>query len=966
MIPQLTIEINKDGRDYYTLSFPYNNDLIAKIKTLNKDDGYKKEWDSSKKVWKMDAYTLYMLITLYKGSKDIFFDFKEQKIKEQFIVKYKKQLKKKEEESEQLKKLYEHKDEYVKLKQELEQTENIEDILDYKKYLKEGIIPYKHQLIGAILSKFANRQILAVDMGGGKAQPLTSLVLTPNGFVKMGDLKINDEIINSQGGVSHVTGIFPQGEKEIYKITFTDKTEVLCCGEHLWKVTTPKMRRTTKNYITLSVNEIINRGLFMPSKIIKNTKRFFIPVIKPIEFNKNELKIHPYVLGCLLGDGGLTIKRRIGFTSADQEIIDNLNKLIDINHIFRKNKYNKYGYSLVNKNNKKNYVINPNIYIKFIKELGLNGKSSHTKFIPEIYKYSSINDRIELLQGLLDTDGTLDKDSGSTYYTSVSETLIEDVMFIVRSLGGITKRRKMKVDKNGKFSFTITISLPPEIIPFKLKRKIKSHKPKTKYLPYKAISSIEKVGYEECQCISVDSEDHLYITDGFTLTHNTMMSLLCSEMYKEKVKKVLIVVPNSLKFNWAKEVEKFTYQKAFVLNEKKSNNKYTLEECKFVICNYDYFRSSNFNFHDKIEKYGLSNPDMMIFDESHKLKNTKSNTTKNITKFFKKIGDIPLLMLSGTPMPNRLEELFVQLNFVSPKEFPSKNKFYTEYCNMRYDFNYGWVETDKPLDLDKLVDKLSTLMYRVKKKDVLKNLPEIQINKIYLELTPEQEKQYQLIESGMAKISWDNNQSFLSQKNNDESFTQSNDNFLTLATKLRMFNSIAKFEIIKEYIQNFNEIGDKVVIFDQYVKTLSELNEHFKTNSKLYYGGIDSFTKQSYVDEFQNKESLLKNLFITTGSGNFGITLTASSKLFMLNQSLIPSENEQCWARIHRIGQENPVSIFIFIFKNTIDEYVDDLLKDKLKVISKVIDNEEYVDNSNIENSIVKDLFNRFKQKYEN
>lgn len=610
----MVVEINKDGRDYYTLSFPYNNDLIAKIKTLNKDDGYKKEWDSAKKVWKMDAYTLYMLITLYKGSKDIFFDFKEQKIKEQFIVKYKKQLKKKEEESEQLKKLYEHKDEYVKLKQELEQTENIEDILDYKKYLKEGIIPYKHQLIGAVLSKFANRQILALDMGAGK----------------------------------------------------------------------------------------------------------------------------------------------------------------------------------------------------------------------------------------------------------------------------------------------------------------------------------------------------------------TMLALLTAEMYEEKVKKVLIIVPNSLKFNWAKEVEKFTYQKAFVLNEKKSNNKYTLEECKFVICNYDYFRSSNFNFHDKIEKYGLSNPDMMIFDESHKLKNTKSNTTKNITKFFKKIGDIPLLMLSGTPMPNRLEELFVQLNFVSPKEFPSKNKFYTEYCNMRYDFNYGWVETDKPLDLDKLVDKLSTLMYRVKKKDVLKNLPEIQINKIYLELTPEQEKQYQLIESGMAKISWDNNQSFLSQKNNDESFTQSNDNFLTLATKLRMFNSIAKFEIIKEYIQNFNEIGDKVVIFDQYVKTLSELNEQFKTNSKLYYGGIDSFTKQSYVDEFQNKESLLKNLFITTGSGNFGITLTAASKLFMLNQSLIPSENEQCWARIHRIGQENPVSIFIFIFKNTIDEYVDDLLKDKLKIISKVIDNEEYVDNSNIENSIVKDLFNRFKQKYEN
>jgi SNF2 family DNA or RNA helicase len=447
----------------------------------------------------------------------------------------------------------------------------------------------------------------------------------------------------------------------------------------------------------------------------------------------------------------------------------------------------------------------------------------------------------------------------------------------------------------------------------------------------------------------------------------TLSALLSCESMEEKIKKVLIIVPNSLKYNWFNEVCKFTNQKAYVLNEKKkANNKFTLEESKYLIVNYEYFNSKSFSFDEKIKKYNIENPDVIIFDESHKLKNTKSNTTKNITKSFKNLDNCKKYLLSGTPMPNRLEELFVQLNFVSPKEFPSKNKFYTEYCNMRYDFNYGWVETDKPLDLDKLVDKLSTLMYRVKKKDVLKNLPEIQINKIYLELTPEQEKQYQLIESGMAKISWDNNQSFLSQKNNDESFTQSNDNFLTLATKLRMFNSVAKFEIIKEYIQNFNEIGDKVVIFDQYVKTLSELNEQFKTNSKLYYGGIDSFTKQSYVDEFQNKESLLKNLFITTGSGNFGITLTAASKLFMLNQSLIPSENEQCWARIHRIGQENPVSIFIFIFKNTIDEYVDDLLKDKLKVISKVIDNEEYVDNSNIENSIVKDLFNRFKQKYEN
>lgn len=442
-------------------------------------------------------------------------------------------------------------------------------------------------------------------------------------------------------------------------------------------------------------------------------------------------------------------------------------------------------------------------------------------------------------------------------------------------------------------------------------------------------------------------------------TGKSLTSILASEMYEEQVKKVMIVVPNSLKYNWVNEIKKFTKQKYFIINAKKGENIYTIDEAKYFIINYDYFRDAKFNFKDKIGKFKIDSPDMFIFDESHKLKNTKSNTTKNIKKYYKDAGgDKPILLLTGTPMPNRLEELFVQLNFVDPIQFSSKSKFYTEYCGMVYiPVQFGYVQINEQ-QLDVVNKKLDPIMYRVRKKDVLKDLPEVSINKIYVDMTDEQQKIYKDIEDGVLNLDWSNT-NFTSS--NDEKKKSTMLSFLELTTKLRQYTSIVKLDTVKDIVTNLNEQNEKVIVFDSFVNPLKQLTEYFKNNSEIYYGDIHASDRQKLVDKFQNKKSNLINLFISYASGNFGITLTTSCNIIANSLPFTPSELEQAIGRVHRIGQEFPVTAWIIIVRNTIDEYMDNLIDVKTTNIKKVIDNEEYQDTSI--KSISAELFKLYKNK---
>ncbi len=431
-------------------------------------------------------------------------------------------------------------------------------------------------------------------------------------------------------------------------------------------------------------------------------------------------------------------------------------------------------------------------------------------------------------------------------------------------------------------------------------------------------------------------------------------ALLTSEIHGQAVKKVMIISPNSLKYNWRNEIKKFAAdQKYYILN---GVNEYSHQEAKYFITNFEYFSSSAFDFNKKIKAFGIDKPDMFIIDEIHKLNNTKSNRTKRIRDYFKKAESPNIVALTGTPITNgKLGELYNILNFLDPQEFSSKSRFFTDYCGMTYiPAQFGWVQTKDP-KLEEMNTKLQHLMYRVKTQDVLKNLPEFRINKIYIDMSTEQQKIYEEIESGMRNIDW-NSTSFLAEKKEEGKQM----GFLELIGKLRQYTSSLKLDTVKDFVTVLNEDGEKVVIFDTYINPLKDVAEYFEHCSKLYYGGVDPLVRQTYVDDFQDPNSKLLNLCMSIQSGNVGLTLTAACNLIMMGLPLTPSDAEQCYGRVYRNGQLRPVTIYLLIVKNSIDEYIDNLLASKLKTSMKVIDNEEYSDTST--ESLVSELFSIYKK----
>lgn len=391
-------------------------------------------------------------------------------------------------------------------------------------------------LINTVLDKKTQIIFIKAPAGTGKAQPLDAKIITPVGIKEMKDIVVGDSVSTPDGNSANVIGVFPQGEKDIYKVTFSDGTYTECCGEHLWSTQSNKelgyrIEKNGKRFNKpkdFSVKDTlsIKNTLFENIKYPRLNHR--IPLTKPVNFIVNEvLPIHPYLLGVLIGDG--CIRYGIQITSADTEIIEKIKTIIPSHLQVNKKKHSDIEYSIIDNTcswAKKNTIK------KSLIDLGLMGKYSYEKSIPDIYKFSSIEDRIELLRGLMDTDGTTDGYNSSFCTTSTQLSL--DFRWLVESLGGFCTLNIKKsfytykgIRKQGKDAYILTVKLSG-INPFSLKRKASKYIEKTKYKPIRLISNIEYIGKKYCQCILIDNNEHLYLTNNFIVTHNTLLSVFCS------------------------------------------------------------------------------------------------------------------------------------------------------------------------------------------------------------------------------------------------------------------------------------------------------------------------------------------------------------------------------------------------------------------------------------------------------
>lgn len=459
---------------------------------------------------------------------------------------------------------------------------------EINKYLPNDIkIIAKNESQKKLINSIKNNEITIVagPAGCGKAQPLNSLILCENGYKKMGNINIGDNVYSMSGKLTKVVNIFPQGIKDIYKITFSDNSEVECCNEHLWLIKSSKDRNNNKDYSIKQLSDLKNDFL-----IRNNRKNYSIPITNPIDFKNIDVTIHPYLMGILIGDGCFT-SPNVKITNIDNEIINSFNVLLDNNYSLSQVSSDSISYNIVFKNKKdsKNRINNELIpFTKLILNYNLLNKKSNNKFIPNDYKFNSIQNRIELLQGLMDSDGTIDKNGKSFSFSTTSEQLIEDFRFLIESLGGVVNKlriKKNKYKKNDKYiicnnSYSYSFRLPSNIIPFKLERKKNKIKEKTKYFPIRYIKNIEYIGKKEAQCIMVEDKNHTYLTNNFVVTHNTFVALgyALSLLRKNtnRFKKIYLVKSVTtlkgeeigfLKGDWKEKIEPFMW--SFYINMEK-------------------------------------------------------------------------------------------------------------------------------------------------------------------------------------------------------------------------------------------------------------------------------------------------------------------------------------------------------------------------------------------------------------
>jgi replicative DNA helicase len=363
--------------------------------------------------------------------------------------------------------------------------------------------------------------IISARASIGKAQPLNAKIKTVDNWKLMKDIVVGDKLASIDGNESIVQGVYPQGEKDIYKVTFSDGRTVECCDEHLWQIGRWDWDND-RVYATWKIKELL--------KAKRNRRRFYVPEISGSFGVDKDIIINPWLLGFLIGDGSLT-GNTIAFTTSDTEVLDKVNSIV--NPLMKVTKNGKYDYRIIWSKHKR--IATP--VFDAIKALGLFGTYCYNKFIPSNYLNASFDARIALLNGLISSDGDVSI-NGTIGYSTTSKRLANDVCELVYSLGGIASCKSRFTHftykgeyKTGAESYRINILLPLKykdrvlFLP-RHRERLRADRTKENRL---SIMSIDFVRRDMAQCIMVSHPSHEYITDGYVPTHNTAIMMAMAE-----------------------------------------------------------------------------------------------------------------------------------------------------------------------------------------------------------------------------------------------------------------------------------------------------------------------------------------------------------------------------------------------------------------------------------------------------
>lgn len=768
---------------------------------------------------------------------------------------------------------------------------------DYQQEALDVVLRDKHTLVKA-------------PVGAGKAQPLDSLVLTPNGFTRMGDIRTGDSVVTPDSRVAKVTGVYPQGMRPVYRVTMRDGATALADAEHLWPVRRQSTRMDTRLVTTQQMLEFLNRGT--------KSSRPYIDYVESLEFGSTWRSIiPPYALGLLLGNGGISTDH-IGYSTADDYTVEAIQESLPDGHTIR----HKSNYD---------YVVTTgrggspgrNLWLNELRRLGLMGHKSETKFVPKELLVSTKESRLALLQGLLDTDGSPMNKQGnpatSTEYSTASARLADDVAYLARSLGcGVYKRVK---GVGGKNYWRLTISSRNGLLLHQTPCKARRMGVRTKYVKqYQAVKSVEYLGDMPTQCIMVDSDEHEYVTDDFLRTHNTLVGV---QAWLEAGTGInMVVAPLNTYKGWRSTLKRQGGHDLQFIDSRKAGKEalgnLLRQEPGYYFIGTERFRTLSW------KEIHL---DFLIVDEVHRGANRKSATYK---AFASAAGVEYYVALSATPWGNKVEGAWAVAQALWPRHFDrSFWRWATEYLTELYD-PYAY----KKFAGEKVPGSIIRAMPSVvQMPSVYNEIPAI--HDVEVELNPTQRKVYkELLEDAIT---------FLEENPLIADIPSTKYIRLmetTLATpsveyvwddeageeKARVYfkddAKSTKADAVIDILTDLQaEVDEPVLVFTHSRKFATFLTKRLQDKgfeARQFIGGMKADERLWKMENFGKEFSVLVATISTVAEGTDGLQDVCHNEIWcsvMDNRVL----NEQGRGRLSRQGQKRKVNRFVIRAKDTIE-----------------------------------------------
>lgn len=380
------------------------------------------------------------------------------------------------------------------------------------------------QRVAAAEGRGVRAQLGVAATGLGKALADSEPVLTPSGWRPIGALAVGDLVIGADGLPTEVVGVFPQGVRPAYEVEFSDGPVVRCDGDHLWAARTKHDRFRKRPWRNLTTTQLAAAGLHDG----QGGRRWEVPVPKPAQMPAADLPLDPYLLGLLLGDGGLSVPGRV-LLHTDDDLV----ATVELPAPARWSRLADCGKTAGT------WIIGgptgrgANPVLAAVRAVGLEGLHATEKFVPSAYMHAPEADRLAVLQGLMDADGHVRPKDGHVELTLANPRLAHDAAMLARSLGGTAKvvRRPTGWVHRGEArvgqAWRVSMAMP--VCPFRWERKAKVWRPRTKYQPRRAVVGITQRGVAEMVCIKVAAADGLFVTRGYVVTHNTVMFCALAE-----------------------------------------------------------------------------------------------------------------------------------------------------------------------------------------------------------------------------------------------------------------------------------------------------------------------------------------------------------------------------------------------------------------------------------------------------